>query len=348
MTEVQFSGLMGGKIALSNDILVALQSQLRGSLCMPHEAGYDEARTIWNAMIDRRPGAVVRCRGASDVMRAVRLARDNGLLVAVRGGGHNISGNAVCEGGLLIDLSPMRSVRVDPKNAHRPGGARRNARRIRQRGASLRSCHTARHQLNHRGRRADARRRLWVAQPQIRVHGRQFDLCRCGDRRRRSSFRLALRKNPDLFWAIRGGGGNFGVVTSFEFKLHPVGPELVSGLIVHPFRPRPRAPRRLSQRGCRGSRRAHHLGGTAQGAAVAVPAGRGARQGDSGFRRLLCWRAGEGGGRAGAASRTRRADRRRDRRAALRRLGRRLSIRCSRRGRSTTGSRTISRLSATD
>src|SRR6202047_1661854 len=115
MTEVQFTGLKGGTIVLSTETLTALRPQLRGNLCLQDEAGYDEARTIWNAMIDRRPGAVVRCGGASDVMRAVRLARDNGLLVAVRGGGHNISGNAVCEGGLLIDLSPMHSVRIDPK-----------------------------------------------------------------------------------------------------------------------------------------------------------------------------------------------------------------------------------------
>jgi FAD/FMN-containing dehydrogenase len=115
MTEVQIRTLKGGTIALSNDILTALHSELHGSLCLPDEAGYDEARTIWNAMIDRRPGAVVRCRAASDVIGAVRLARDNGLLVAVRGGGHNIAGNAVCDGGLLIDLSPMRSVHIDSK-----------------------------------------------------------------------------------------------------------------------------------------------------------------------------------------------------------------------------------------
>ena len=113
MTEVQISTFKGGTIALSNDILTALQSGLQGSLCLPDEAGYDEARTIWNAMIDRRPGAVVRCRVANDVIGAVRLARDNGLLVAVRGGGHNIAGNAICDGGLLIDLSPMRSVHID-------------------------------------------------------------------------------------------------------------------------------------------------------------------------------------------------------------------------------------------
>src|SRR5205807_8023802 len=115
MTEVQIRTLKDGTISLANDILAALHSELHGSLCLPGEAGYDEARTIWNAMIDRRPGAVVRCRAPSDVIGAVRLARENGLLVAVRGGGHNIAGNAVCDGGLLIDLSPMRSVHIDSK-----------------------------------------------------------------------------------------------------------------------------------------------------------------------------------------------------------------------------------------
>jgi FAD/FMN-containing dehydrogenase len=115
MTELRLLGLTGETIALPTDVPTALRPELRGCVCLRDEPGYDEARTIWNAMIDRRPGAVVRCAGASDVMRAVRFARDNGLLVAVRGGGRNIAGNAVCGGGLLIDLSPMRSVRVDPK-----------------------------------------------------------------------------------------------------------------------------------------------------------------------------------------------------------------------------------------
>src|SRR6266481_809486 len=112
MTELQLRGLKGGTIALSTDILTALRPQLHGSLCLPDEAGYDDARAIWNAMIDRRPGAVVRCWLATDVMSAVRLARDNGLLVAVRGGGQNIAGNAVCDGRVLMGRSPMRSVHI--------------------------------------------------------------------------------------------------------------------------------------------------------------------------------------------------------------------------------------------
>jgi FAD/FMN-containing dehydrogenase len=94
--------------------VAALRGNLRGTTALPGEDGYDAARTIWNAMIDRRPGLVVRCLGAADVIKAVKLARDEGLLLAVRSGGHNIAGNAVCDGGLLIDLSLMRSVRVDP------------------------------------------------------------------------------------------------------------------------------------------------------------------------------------------------------------------------------------------
>src|SRR5690606_36172626 len=92
----------------------ALEARLRGTILEPDNAAYDEARSVWNAMIDRRPGLIVRCAGASDVIQTVRFAREHGLLVSVRGGGHNIAGNAVCDGGVLIDLSQMRSVRVDP------------------------------------------------------------------------------------------------------------------------------------------------------------------------------------------------------------------------------------------
>src|SRR6476660_618027 len=114
MTEIRLASLDGEAIVLGSESVTALRQAVRGHVCLPQEAGYDDARTIWNAMINRRPGAVVRCRGAADIIHAVRFAREHGLLLAVRGGGHNIAGNAVCEGGLLIDLSLMRSVRVDP------------------------------------------------------------------------------------------------------------------------------------------------------------------------------------------------------------------------------------------
>lgn len=234
MTEVRFTQRAGGQTALSNDALAALRTQLRGPLCLPNEPGYDEARTIWNAMIDRRPGAVVRCHGASDVIRAVHFARDNGLLLAVRGGGHNIAGNAVCEGGLQIDLSPMRSVRIDPRT--------RTARV--EPGATLGEFDKEAQAfglatpLGINSTTGVAGLALgggfgWLS----RKFGFTVDNLISADvvMANGELVQASATENPGLFWAIRGGGGNFGVVTSFEFKLHPVGPDLISGLIVHPF-----------------------------------------------------------------------------------------------------------------
>src|SRR5690242_8120400 len=103
----------GGQATIAADKLDTLRSALHGKLCLPGDAGYDEARTIWNAMIDRKPAAIVRAADASDVVAAVNFARENGLQLAVKGGGHNIAGNAVCEGGLMLDLSPMKTITVD-------------------------------------------------------------------------------------------------------------------------------------------------------------------------------------------------------------------------------------------
>ena len=250
MTEAQISTLKGGTIALSNDILTALQSGLQGSLCLPDEAGYDEARTIWNAMIDRRPGAVVRCRVASDVIGAVRLARDNGLLVAVRGGGHNIAGNAICDGGLLIDLSPMRSVHIDSKEriARVEPGVTLGEFDKEAQSFGLATP------LGINSTTGVAGLTLgggfgWLS----RKFGLAADNLNSADVVTADGELLhaSATKNPDLFWAIRGGGGNFGVATSFEFKLHPVGPRTCVGADRPPLCPRPGTPRRIS-RGRRG------------------------------------------------------------------------------------------------
>ena len=112
MNTLSLMTLERDKAMVTGSSVEALAAGLQGSLLASGDAGYDEARTIWNAMIDRRPGLIVRCAAAADVAKAVRFARDNGLLLAVRGGGHNIAGNAVCDGGLMIDLSQMKSVRV--------------------------------------------------------------------------------------------------------------------------------------------------------------------------------------------------------------------------------------------
>jgi FAD/FMN-containing dehydrogenase len=214
------------------ELLDSLRGRLRGALCLPGEAGYEEARTIWNAMIDKRPAAVVRAAGAADVMSAVRAASEHQLLLSVKGGGHNIAGNAVCDGGLMIDLSAMRSVRIDPAGMTarvEPGVTLTEF----DKEAQAFGLATP---LGINSTTGVAGLTLgggfgWMS----RKHGLTVDNLLSADVVLASGelVHASQEQNEDLFWAIRGGGGNFGVVTSFEFRLHPVGPEVLAGLIVH-------------------------------------------------------------------------------------------------------------------
>src|SRR5262245_113579 len=234
MTNVSISTTGATPIVIPPEELEALRATLRGSACTPTDPGYDEARTIWNAMIDRRPGLVIRCQGTADVIRAVDLAKKYGLVVAVRGGGHNIAGSAVCDGGLLIDLSPMRWVRVDPETMRMnvgPGATLADVDREAQAfGLALPTginSTTGIAGLTLGGGFG------WLT----RKFGMTIDNLISADVVKADGqlVRARASENPDLFWAIRGGGGNFGVVTNFEFRLHPVGPEVLAGLVVHPF-----------------------------------------------------------------------------------------------------------------
>ena len=214
--------------------LESLRGEVRGAVCLPGEAGYDEARAIWNAMIDRRPGLVVRCAGAADVMHAVRFARANGLLVAVRGGGHNIAGNAVCDGGLMIDLSPMRSVRVDPKARKAwvaPGATLGDLDKETQ--AFGLAVPTGINSTTGVAGLTLGGGFGWIT----RKFGLTIDSLLSADvvTAEGGLVQASEKENSDLFWALRGGGGNFGIVTCFEFQLHPVGPQVLAGLIVHPL-----------------------------------------------------------------------------------------------------------------
>jgi FAD/FMN-containing dehydrogenase len=224
----------GKSATLSAEALGALRGALRGGLSLPGEAGYDEARTLWNAMIDRRPAAIVRASGASDVLQAVRLAAQHGLVLSVRGGGHNIAGNAVCEGGLMLDLSRMTSVRVDPKarTARVEPGARL-ADLDKETQAFGLATPVGLNSTTGVAGQALGGGFGWLS----RKHGLTVDNLVSADVVTAAGelVRASQNEHPDLFWALRGGGGNFGVVTSFEFRLHPVGPQVIAGLIVHPF-----------------------------------------------------------------------------------------------------------------
>ena len=212
----------------------ALGAAIRGRLLTPVSPGYDEARTIWNAMIDRRPALIVQCQTAADVQKAVRFAARHRLLTCVRGGGHNIAGNAVCDDALMIDLSRMTTVEVDP-----------TAKRARVSPGATLGMFDAEAQKHGLATPLGINSTTGVAGLTLgggfgwltRKYGLTVDnllsvdvVTADGELRRASD-----RENADLFWAIRGGGGNFGVVTSFEFRLHPVGPEVLAGLVVHPF-----------------------------------------------------------------------------------------------------------------
>ncbi len=234
MDALNLTTLAAEKATVPVSAFEAFAAQLRGRALDESDADYDDARTVWNAMVDRRPGLIVRCADAGDVAAAVRFARDNGLLVAVRGGGHGIAGNAVCDGGLMIDLSPMKVVRVDTATQRawvEPGATLADVDRETQaHGLALPTginSTTGIAGLTLGGGFGWLTRKFGLTLDNLL----SADVVTADGELRHAS----QRENPDLFWALRGGGGNFGVVTAFEFQLHKLGPEVLAGLVVHPF-----------------------------------------------------------------------------------------------------------------
>jgi FAD/FMN-containing dehydrogenase len=217
--------------ATTNDV-ERLAGLVEGPVIGPGEEGYDEARSIWNGAIDRRPACIARCTGVADVVAAVRFARERDLLVSVRSGGHGVGGHAVCDGGLVIDLSAMKGIRVDPatRTARAEAGVLWGEL---DRETQLFGLATVGGIVTHTG---IAGLTLgggigWL----MRKHGATVDNLVSADvvTAEGELVTASEDENPDLFWAIRGGGGNFGIVTSFEYRLHPVGPTVVAGPVFH-------------------------------------------------------------------------------------------------------------------
>jgi len=202
--------------------------EFRGDLITAEHVDYDDARAVWNGTVDRRPRLIARCTGAADVAAAVRFARDRDLEIAVRGGGHNVAGTAVCDDGIVVDLSAMRAVAVDPaeRTADVQGGAlwgdvdhETQAHGLATTGGII--GHTGVGGLSLGGGIG------WL----MRKHGLAVDNLLQAEvvTAEGHIVRASAHQDPDLFWALRGGGGNFGIVTSFRFTLHPVGPTVVAG-----------------------------------------------------------------------------------------------------------------------
>src|SRR5215471_4758872 len=192
-TDLLAVKLSGAETTIEGAAVRELRASLSGSLLAPGDEDYEPARRIWNGMIDKHPALIARCADVTDVVRAVTFARERELLLAVRGGGHSFPGYSTCDGGLVIDLSPMRSVVVDT------------------------DARTARVAAGAWGAHVDvAAQKQGLATTVGKVR------------------RVSERDEPDLFWALRGGGGNFGVATSFEYRLHPLNPTVVAGHLEFP------------------------------------------------------------------------------------------------------------------
>jgi FAD/FMN-containing dehydrogenase len=225
------ASMLGGFPTGARGANTMLIEGFRGQLISAGDAGYDAARAVWNGAIDRRPRLIARCIGPADVVAAVRFAREHDLEIAIRGGGHNVAGTAVCDDGIVIDLSAMRAVRVDPadRRAWVQGGALWGDvdRETQMHGLATTGgivSHTGVGGLTLGGGVG------WL----MRKHGLTVDNLLAADVVTADGelLRASEEEHPDLFWALRGGGGNFGVVTSFEFRLHPVGPTVLAGPIL--------------------------------------------------------------------------------------------------------------------
>src|SRR5919112_1756432 len=233
MADLPIVTLTGAAAALGEALVERFGSRLRGNLLSPSDAGYEEARLIWNGLIDKRPALIARCAGVADVIDSVNFARENDLLVAVRGGGHNVAGNAVADGGLVIDLSPMKGIRVDPerRTTRAEGGATLGDidREMQVFGLATPLgvvSETGIAGLTLGGGIGWLRRKYGLSSDNLV----SVDLVTADGR----FLTASEEENEDLLWGIRGGGGNFGVVTSFEYRLHPVGPEVMCCFVLYP------------------------------------------------------------------------------------------------------------------
>ena len=228
------SDTLMGRSHSSGTAIEQLRQRLRGEVVLPTDAGYDQARRVWNGAIDKRPAAIVFCANPDDVVHAVTYARSQGCLVAVRSGGHNVAGLSVCDDGMVIDLSRMKKIGVDP--------VRRIARA--EAGLTLGEFDAATQAyglattMGVNGDTGIAGLTLGGGFGKLgRKHGLSCDNLIAAEivTAEGRLLRTSASEHPDLFWALRGGGGNFGIVTAFEYRLHPLGPALLVGSVLHDY-----------------------------------------------------------------------------------------------------------------
>ena len=227
-------GNSGKPVTLSAADIKDFRASLRGQLLLARDESYDQVRRVWNGAFDRHPALIARCTSAADVVQAVNFARAHDLLSSVRGGGHSISGQSACDGGLMIDLALMKDIQLDPGPAHRQGAAWCPAGRTGRQESVRRTGHAAGHRVRHRhcgltlgGGQGRLMRKFGLSCDNVR----SFEIVTANGKLMRAN----AEENPDLYWALRGGGGNFGVVTSFEYQLHPLKHQVLAGVLLYPF-----------------------------------------------------------------------------------------------------------------
>ena len=227
------AGQTATDVTVDAEALQGFVEGVRGAVLRAGDPGYDEARAIWNGLIDRRPALIVQCTGAADVVDAVNFAREQDLPLSIKAGGHNVAGNAVNDGGLVIDLSQMRGVHVDPstRTVRAQGGATWGDadRETQLHGLAVPGgvvSTTGIAGLTLHGGVGHLRRKHGLSIDNLA----SVDIVTADGQPRRAS----ATENEDLFWAVRGAGSNFGVVTSFEFRAHPVGPLVMVGAVFYP------------------------------------------------------------------------------------------------------------------
>ena len=234
MAELKFATLSGDYAVIRAAAVEDFMGSLHGETLCPGDQGYDSARRIWNGMVDKRPTLIARCSGTADVINSVNFARENDLLISVRGGGHNFPGNSVCDEGLMIDLSRMTGVRVDPaaKTVRAQGGTKWGAFDHETQAFGLATpggtdLDTGIAGLTLGGGIG------WLSG----AYGLSCDNLIAADVVTSDGRPLTASadENPELLWALRGGGGNFGVATSLEYRLHPVGPMVLAGWLIYPY-----------------------------------------------------------------------------------------------------------------
>jgi FAD/FMN-containing dehydrogenase len=223
----------GETLSLAEEAIQEFAARLRGELIRPGDPDYESARRVWNGLIDRRPALIARCAGTADVVEAVGFARANDLMIAVRGGGHNVAGTAVCEGGLVIDLSRMKGIHVDPaaRTARAQGGVilgelDRETQLFGLAAPLGEVSATGIAGLTLGGGMGLLARKYGLSCDNLR----SVEIVTADGQVRTAS----ATEHPDLFWAVRGAGRGLGVVTSFEFQLHPLGPEVMSATAMYP------------------------------------------------------------------------------------------------------------------